>query len=355
MLMKEIVNKPGLLLIGNFMTGKYGGKCISAELSEYLIPLGWKIATSSSYTNRLLRLIHIILSIIFLRHKYSIVVIEVYSGLAFYLAETAVFFLKHLQKPYILALHGGGLPDFAQRQSQRMEKLLSGARLVITPSKYIQKELSNYRENIVYLPNGVAIENYHFRLRHRPFPRLCWLRAFHEIYNPLLAVEVIALLKPKFPDIQLTMIGPDKNDGTYAQVLQKIQDKGLSAHIHLAGAVSKQDVPQRLAEHDIFINTTRLESFGVGVMEAAAVGLPIITTNVGELPFLWTHEQDALLVPKDDPVAMASAVERVLTETGLAARLAANARKKAEEHDWPVIVSRWEQLIDQAQDHITAR
>jgi glycosyltransferase involved in cell wall biosynthesis len=342
-----------ILFIGSFLSSHIGVKGTSEILAEMLDINGWESITTSRQLSRVFRIIDMLYTAWKNRNKYSIAHMDVFSGFAFWWAEVLSIFISIMKKPLILTLRGGGLPAFAHHNSKRVSRLLGRADFITTPSHFILKDFFHFQKDILYLPNGINLQNYIYKLRNEVCADICWLRAFHEIYNPVLAVEVIALLKPKYPDIRLTMIGPDKHDGTHQNVLELIQQKGLSANITLTGPVSKQDVPTRLGEHDIFINTTRVESFGVGVMEAAAVGLPIITTNVGELPLLWTHEQDALLVPKDDPVAMACAVERVLTEKDLAARLTANARKKAEEHDWPVIVSRWEQLFYEVQNRET--
>ena len=71
-----------------------------------------------------------------------------------------------------------------------------------------------YRADLHLLPNALDLNRYRFRLREEPQPRMVWLRAFHEIYNPFLAAEVAALLGDSFPDIRLTMVGPDKGDGS---------------------------------------------------------------------------------------------------------------------------------------------
>jgi glycosyltransferase involved in cell wall biosynthesis len=80
-------------------------------------------------------------------------------------------------------------------------------------------------------------------------------------------------------------------------------------------------------------------------MEAAACGLCIVSTNVGELPLLWQDGHDALLVQPDDSTAMAAAVRRILREPGLAERLSRNARAKAEQFDWAVILPQWERVL----------
>ena len=110
------------------------------------------------------------------------------------------------------------------------------------------------------------------------------------------------------------------------------------------------EVPIRLAEFDIYINTTRLESFGVAVFEAAAIGVPIVSTSVGEMPYLWKNNVDILLVPDGDSRAMANAVKRLFTEPDLAEQLSHNARCKAEKYDWSVVIPKWEQCFMECND-----
>jgi glycosyltransferase involved in cell wall biosynthesis len=76
-----------------------------------------------------------------------------------------------------------------------------------------------------------------------------------------------------------------------------------------------------------------------------ACGLCIVSTNVGGLPFLLENEHDSLLVPPDDPAAMARAIRRILTEPGLSKRLSFNARSKVEAFDWSKILPQWEKLL----------
>ena len=107
----------------------------------------------------------------------------------------------------------------------------------------------------------------------------------------------------------------------------------------------RREVPNWLEQCDIFINTTRFESFGVSVMEAAATGLVIVTTNVGELAYTWKDGWDALLTPAGDQQAIADSVKRILLEQGLSAKLSGNAREKAEQFDCAMILPKWHHLL----------
>lgn len=340
------MKKKTILLIGNFLSTKGGTTSVFEDLAKGLQTTNnWDILTTPSYNNRFTHLTGIISTIIFQRNKYSLANIEVYSTLAFLWAEISSYLLSWLRKPFILSLHGGGLPQLAKKSPQRVARILNSADAATTPSKYIKAELKNLRDDIIYLPNGINLSSYKFKLRTNPNPKLCWLRAFHKIYNPQLAIEAMAKLYKTFPDITLVMIGPDKNDGTFGKCVDLAIKKGVLDHIRFVGSVKKTAVPDWLNKGDIFLNTTNYESFGVSVAEAAACGLPIVTTNVGELGYLWKTEIDALLVPPGDAEKMSIAVNRILTEQGLAEKISTNARKIAENFDWSVVLPEWESLF----------
>ncbi len=341
------MNKSGILLVGNFLSSYTGTRSVGEELSLRLFAKGWKTIETSHQLRRTFRLLDILSSAIVYRKEYQIAYVEVYSGLAFFWAEMVMYLLLLLHKPVVLALHGGGLVEFAQTHPVRVSRLLRQGQVIMTPSLFLQAGLKQYSSTIRYLPNAVDVSHYEFQLRHHPARKIIWLRAFHKIYEPELAVKVISFLVKEFKDITLTMIGPDKKDGSLSSSLKLAEILDVASHIDIAGSIPKSKVPIWLTKGDIFLNTTCFESFGVSVVEAALVGLPIVTTNVGELSYLWENEKTALLVPPNDPEAMAVAVQRILTEPELAEHLSQNARNKAEQFDWSVILPQWEALFEE--------
>jgi len=218
------------------------------------------------------------------------------------------------------------------------------------PSGYLLHEMRRYREDLCLLPNGIDLNVYRFRLRERPTPRLIWLRAFHEIYNPSLAPRVLAILQKEFPDVQLSMFGPDKKDGSWEATRRVAAELGVFGRIRWSGGVPKDQVPSILDQSDVFLNTTNFDNSPVTVMEALASGLCTVSTNAGGLPHLLTNEREALLVPREDAECMAAAVSRILTEPGLSARLSCNGRQLAEGSDWSRVLPEWHSLIASVRD-----
>ncbi len=335
-----------IFIAGNFFYTTSGTVSIGEELTARLRGRGVEVFTASSKRNRFFRMVDFLWTSLYHRKTYIVALVEVYSGLAFWWAYFLSVFLQLLKKPFILTLHGGKLPEFIQKHQLTFRKFLNSASFVITPSRYLLESFNSICPNIIYIPNGIEINNYELNTRYNAKPNLIWLRAFHSIYSPITAIEVLHLLSKDYPAAALTMLGPDKEDGSFREVNRKICDYKLEDKVVFTGPIPKEKVGEYLSHGDVFLNTTLYESFGVSVLEAAACGLCIVTTNVGELPYLWENDVDALFVPPTDPEAMASAVKRILEEPGLAEKLSTNARKKAEQYDWSVILPQWERIID---------
>jgi len=337
--------KASLLIVGNFLSSTQGNRAVYEELAELLTVRGWQIVSVSAKPGRIARLFDMTSTVWQTRNTYHAAQVNVFSGWAFFWAEVVCILLKHLNKPFILTLHGGKLPEFATRWPRRVQRLLRSAAGVTTPSHYLFDQMRPYRADLQLLPDALDLNKYHFKPRLRPQPHLIWLRAFHYVYNPQLALHVLALLADTFSDIRLTMLGPDKGDGSLQSTKQTAIALEVIGRLELTGSIIKTEVPAWLNAGDIFLNTTNADNNPMSVIEAMACGLCVVSTNVGGIPYLLEHEQDALLVPPNNPQAMAAAVRRILTEPGLAERLSRNARRKVEQFNWTAILPQWEAIL----------
>jgi glycosyltransferase involved in cell wall biosynthesis len=339
-------DKPPLLLVANFLSSAGGRRSVMEDLAERLREAEYDLVTASPCRNGWVRGAHMVATAVMRRRDYKVSVVDLYSGRAFLWGEGVCRALRMVGKTYVLTLRGGNLPAFARRWPGRVRRLLGSAAAVTAPSHYLLEQMGPSAGSLRLLPNPLDLGSYGFKLRERPQPRLAWLRAFHATYNPALAPRVVALLARDFPDVSLSMIGPDKGDGSLQRTEQVAAELRVADRIAFPGGVFKAEVPRRLNEADIFLNTTNVDNTPVSVLEAMACGLCVVSTNAGGITYLLEDEHDALLVPPDDDEAMAAAVRRLLAEEGLAARISRNARRKAEQFDWSVILPQWEALLE---------
>jgi glycosyltransferase involved in cell wall biosynthesis len=242
-----------------------------------------------------------------------------------------------------MVLHGGNLPNFIARYPRWSRLVLGQADVLVTPSPYLIDAIRLQGFNARHIPNVINLENYPYTKRTFVRPRLIWMRSFHDIYHPEMAIEVVASLHSRFPDIKLFMAGQDK--GLQAAVRELALKLDVGDRVEFPGFLNTTQKVRYFAEADIFINTSRIDNMPVALVEACAMGLPIVTTNVGGIPYLVTHEETALLVPSEDVQAMAEAVTRLLHDHNLVARLSENGRRLAERSAWEQIRPQWEQLF----------
>jgi glycosyltransferase involved in cell wall biosynthesis len=335
----------GILLVGNFLSASGCNPGPSEELAARLAARGWEVLTASSRRNRPRRLADMLATAWRGRRRYAVAHVELYSGAAFLWAEAVAGLLRVAAKPYILSLHGGNLPAFARRHPRRVRALLGAAAAVTTPSRFLQEAMRSYRSDLLLMPNPIDVAVYEYRLRRRVGPLLVWLRAFHRVYHPELAVAVTDRLAREYPGVRLAMFGPDEGDGSLAEARQAAGRLGAAGRVTFAGAVPKRRVPEVLREHDIFLNTSNVDNAPVSVVEAMACGLCVVSTDAGGMRYLVEQEREALLAPANDAEALAGAVRRVLGEPGLAERLSRAGRAKAEEFDWSRALPRWQELL----------
>ncbi len=333
-----------VLFVGNFLSGHDGRRTYSEDLAARLEAAGVPLLRASRRMWKPARLADMVGTALGARGAYGTAVVDVYSGQAFLWAEAAARAARTRRRRLVLALHGGGLPEFAARHGARVARLLEMADAVVAPSGYLREAMARCREDIEVIPNAIELERYPFRLRIHAAPRLVWLRSYHAIYNPAMAVEVLARVRERHPEARLTMYGADK-DGSLAQCREAAQRLGVAEAVEFRCATPKEQVGAALAEADVFLNTANVDNAPVSVVEAMACGLCVVSTGVGGLPYLVEDGVEGLLVKPGDADGMAEAVVRLLEEEGLSARLSAMGRRRAERHGWGAVLPRWLELL----------
>ena len=215
----------------------------------------------------------------------------------------------------------------------------------ISPSEYLNYEFKQHGyTNVITIPNNINIQEYKFKKRSVFMPRLLWVRSFDKTYNCEMAVEVLRLLLEMYPDAELCMVGPDK-DGSMQSVKELAAQYGLTDRLKITGKLSKLEWHKLSEEYDIFISTTNFDNTPVSVIEAMALGLPIVSTNVGGVPFLIKDGKDGLLCEKGNPNDMVEKIVQIITNPLKTEEICNNARRKAESFDWETVKEQWEKVL----------
>lgn len=333
-----------VLYIGNNLKRKTSNVSGIQTLGALLELEGISIDYASSKTNKVLRLFDMIWSSFRLRKSVSVVLIDTYSTQNFYYAFIVSQLCRLLRLEYMPILHGGNLPSRLKNNPKLSRFIFSNAKYNVSPSLYLKEafEKAGFK-NTIHIPNSIKIEDYRFKAKTYDQPKLLWVRSFSKIYNPQLAVKVLKSLKTSYPDAQLCMVGPD-SDGTMHDV--KALAKTLELDVRFTGKLSKKEWREVSKEYNIFINTSNFDNMPVSVLEAMALGFPIVSTNVGGMPYLIEHNRDGLLVEPNDVEQMTAAIVSLIRNPEDREVFIKNARQKAESFDWNHVKSLWFDAFD---------
>ena len=119
----------------------------------------------------------------------------------------------------------------------------------------------------------------------------------------------------------------ERDEEEWTQCL--IEEFGLASQVSLTGGFRQPEVFSYLRSMHVYVQSSAFEGLPNALLEAAAIGLPLVATAVGGMKEVLTHEQTGLLVPHGDSVALGAAITRILADDDLAQHLSRGARALA--------------------------
>jgi glycosyltransferase involved in cell wall biosynthesis len=340
-----MTNFKNILYIGNNLVKKNNNTTTMGTLSILLEINGINVYKSSNKSNKVLRLIDMCFSILKYKNKIDCILIDTYSTFNFYFAFTTSQLARFLKIKYIPILHGGNLPTRLDKSLKMSKAIFNNSYANIAPSGYLQHEFFKKNYNSILIPNSISISEYQLKKREKLEPKLLYVRAFSKIYNPLMAIKVLHELKKNYPNATLCMIGPDSGDGSLYEVKELVTKLKLNNSVEFTGSMAKSEWHKKSKDFDIFINTTNIDNTPISVIEGMALGLPIVSTNVGGIPYLIKNNLEGVLVDADNEMAMCSAISELIETPKIVKELTKNARKKAESFDEAVVIDNWIDIL----------
>jgi D-inositol-3-phosphate glycosyltransferase len=119
---------------------------------------------------------------------------------------------------------------------------------------------------------------------------------------------------------------------------------GIADAVTFAGAQPHQRLPDYYAAADVFVMPSHYESFGLAALEAMACAVPVVASRVGGLAYTIENARSGLLVPPDQPPALAASLDRLLTDSALRERLQAGGLQRAAAYSWERVAAQLGQL-----------
>lgn len=304
--------------------------------------------------------------------KVDVVHIMANSGWSWHLFAAPAIWVAHLlKKPVVLNYRGGYAETFFQRQWRFVAPSIARCSAVVVPSPYLQRVFAQYGIRAVIAPNVLDHSKFYPAACHADTApvqlsvddgavdsptaatmtataslHIIVTRNLEAIYGIDTALQALALLRQTWPKARLSIAGSGPELASLQQLAAQLE---LTDNVIFLGRLDTDAMANLYRSADIIWNPSRVDNSPNSVIEAMACGVPVISTHVGGIPDLVSHEQQALLIAPDDAHALVAATLRLVQQPRLRQRLIDGGLDKTKQFAWSQISQTLFQLYRQPQ------
>jgi glycosyltransferase involved in cell wall biosynthesis len=265
--------------------------------------------------------------------------LDVYSTMAI----MVIPFARIFRIPCVLTCHtarGSAFQIFLQRFLGWMFRVGDRLIAVSRASARFSRLLGFSEKRITVVPNGVDLSCFNGKidalamreeLRIGDEPLVATALRLIKGKSPDLLISAFARVLEVVPDAKLVIAGSGREEDNLSR---QIKDLDAANSVFMMGKLPKERVAQLMAAANVFVLPSKIESFGLTLLEASAAGVPVVCANAGGIPEVFQDGFNALLYPPGDDDAMAKAIIRVIQDKELAKRMSANAVDTANKFTW---------------------
>lgn len=264
---------------------------------------------------------------------------HIHAQHADYLADAAMAAARCLNLPFSLTGHANDLYTNPGRLKEKIRESTFIATCTGFNERYLKGVLDSHDAvKVARVYHGVDLARFAPRSDGSAMPkaeRLVTVTRLKEKKGFPWLLQALALLVGRGRDVTLDIYGDgDRKDA----IVSLANELGLSSRVHLKGAIEHEKIPQALTGAGLFVlpcvvlpNQDR-DGIPNTIIEALASGVPVVSTAISGIPEAVRDGESGLLVPERDAVALADAVDRMISDEKLRLRCAAAGRRIAEEN-----------------------
>jgi glycosyltransferase involved in cell wall biosynthesis len=256
------------------------------------------------------------------------------SGWAWHLFAAPAVWIACLRRvPVIVNYRGGEAPEFLSRAIGIVRPTLRQATAVAVPSRFLQEVFARFGQKTVVVPNIVDLELFRPAAagERKAEAHIVVARNLEPIYDIGAAIRALARLRETIPNARMSIAG----SGPERPALEALAaEMGVAGAVTFAGRLERREMASLYRSADAVLNPARVDNMPNSILEALASGVPVVSTNVGGVPYIVEHGRTALLVDAGDSEAMARALGEVLAQPPLAARLRDAGLAEVRRYGW---------------------
>lgn len=265
------------------------------------------------------------------------------SGWSWHLfAAPAIWIARIRGIPVIVNYRGGEADTFFDKSFAWIKPSLRRTDAIIVPSGFLETVFGKRGFPTCIVPNIIDLSRFSAEIGvaaplRANTPHIIVTRNLEPIYDNATVLRCFSIVRQAFPAATLTIAGT----GPERPALEKLAaGLGMAAAVTFTGRVDNEGMAELYRSADIMVNPSLADNMPISVLEALASGVPVVSTDVGGVPYLVEHGKTALLVPVKDPAAMASAILALLNEPARARQISEAGIASVQQYTWPKVRDR---------------
>jgi L-malate glycosyltransferase len=301
------------------------------------LPRALRWLQSIKYVRTVATTLYYCLQLLVLAPRYDILHTFSASYYSYLLCAAPVILAARLyRKRSILNYRSGEAEDHLRNWRLTAIPIMRLADAIVVPSGYLVDVFAQFGLKARAIYNLVELDRFQFRERQPIRPIFLTSRLLEPLYNVECVLRAFGLIQERYPEATLTVAA----EGFLKPQLQQLA-QNLKLNAKFIGRVPFDQMAAMYDSAHIYLTATNLDNMPASITECMAAGLPVVTTDAGGIPYIVTHEETCLMIPKNDHVAMAAAAIRLLENNELALTITRQAREASAKFTWNSVRKEW--------------
>jgi glycosyltransferase involved in cell wall biosynthesis len=256
------------------------------------------------------------------------------SGLSWFLfAAPAIHIAKIRRTPVIVNYRGGEAESFFKKYFTWVRWSLKFTDLVIVPSGFLRSVFKKWSCKAEVVPNIINLEKFTPANKELDStkPVIIVPRNLEPIYDNTAALKAFRHFISEYPDAEMIVTG----SGPELKMLQNLAvSEGIDSKVKFTGKVDNERMVELYQSADITLNPSLADNMPNSILESLASGVPVVTTDVGGIPYLVGNEVTSLFVKPGDYIGMSAALTRLMRDKKLRSKLISNGSELVKQFTW---------------------
>ena len=273
------------------------------------------------------------------------------SGWSWHLFAVPAIWVAHWRGVAVVVNYRGGeAAEFLQRSSRLVRFSMRRVSALLVPSGFLHGVFAGFGMQADIVPNIIDLSRFHAR---GPYgagsaPHLLVARNLEPLYDNETAIRAFQSVLAKFPQARLTVAGSGPEE---QRLRQFVLVEGLGAAVHFTGRLERDAMAALYRSADLLLNPSLADNMPNSLLEAWSSGVPVVSTNVGGIPFFAQDGINASLVPAADPAAMGQACLSLLADETAWQQRAQAGLQEARRYTWsrvqPALINAYRRAMQQ--------